>query len=374
MTGKLLDDCFLHDGQRLLHAEALALLKGRIAPVCGVERVALGDVQGRIWQNPWSQSSPCQRTNSAVDGYAFAFADYDAAAGSRLTLGGRVVAGGALEAPVTRGSAVRIFTGAAVPQGLDTVVMQEDVAVDDRDGVHSVQIPAGLKQAANVRKAGEDVKAGHRLFEGGHRVRPQDVGALASIGASQVACYSRLKVAVVSTGNEVVRPGGAALRHGQVYDANAPMLAALLRQADIAITDLGVLPDQPDVIRRALEEAAQRFDVVITTGGASRGEEDHLAAAIDALGKRHFWQLAIKPGRPMMFGQIGDAIIVGLPGNPVAVLVCALMYVWPMLSRLAGGAWLNRVGCCCQPPSHSQDGKSAAANSGGASWSRLRLV
>jgi molybdopterin molybdotransferase len=156
----------------------------------------------------------------------------------------------------------------------------------------------------------------------------------------KVPCFARLNVAIISTGDEVVRPG-AALAEGQVYDANAPMLAALIASAAALPTDLGVLPDDPAEIRRRLGQAAERFDAVILSGGASRGEEDHVVAALDALGKRHLWQLAVKPGRPMSFGQIGDCVVLGLPGNPVAVFVCFLLYIWPLLRRMGGADWLE---------------------------------
>lgn len=169
-------------------------------------------------------------------------------------------------------------------------------------------------------------------------LRAQDLAALASLGMAEAACYARLKVAIVSSGDEVVRPG-APFSEGLVYDANAPMLYALILSAGAAPADLGVLPDDPAEVRRRLADAAERHDAVIVTGGASRGEEDHMAAALDAVGKRHLWQLAIKPGRPMSFGQIGDCVVLGLPGNPVAVLVCFLLYAWPMLRRMGGAAW-----------------------------------
>jgi molybdopterin molybdotransferase len=201
-----------------------------------------------------------------------------------------------------------------------------------------VAIPAGLKRGANVRKAGEDVKEGESVLAAGAVLRPQDLSALASLGFGEVDCFQRLKVAIVSTGDEVVR-AGAALQPGQVHDANAPMLAPLIAGAGAAATDLGVFPDNLQVVKAKLGEAARRFDVIITSGGASRGEEDHVVAALDALGKRHLWQLAIKPGRPMSFGQIGDCVVLGLPGNPVAVFVCFLLYVWPLLRRMGGAEW-----------------------------------
>jgi molybdopterin molybdotransferase len=225
-----------------------------------------------------------------------------------------------------------------MPEGHDTVVMQEDVALSTGDGRALVAIPSGLKAGANVRKAGEDVKAGETVLEAGAVLRPQDLAALASLGIADVPCFSRLKVAIVSTGDEVVR-AGEALAKGQVYDANAPMLVPLVRSAGAHSTDLGVFPDDLRAVKERLAETARAFDVIITSGGASRGEEDHMVAALDQLGKRHMWQLAIKPGRPMSFGQIGDCVVLGLPGNPVAVFVCFLLYVWPLLRRMGGADW-----------------------------------
>jgi molybdopterin molybdotransferase len=216
--------------------------------------------------------------------------------------------------------------------------MQEDAAVQTANGRTTVALPAGLRPGANVRRAGEDVAAGATVLAAGAVLRPQDVAALASLGVAEVACFARLRVAIVSTGDEVVRPG-AALGEGQVYDANAPMLASLITSAGAVATDLGVLPDDLPQVTARLAEAASQFDVIITSGGASQGEEDYLVAALDALGKRHLWQLAIKPGRPMSFGQIGDCVVLGLPGNPVAVLVCFLLYAWPLLRRMGGADW-----------------------------------
>jgi len=338
-ANKLLDDCFAHDRKRLRHAEALAILQERVRPVVGVERVALSDAAGRILATAAVAPRPVPaHTNAAVDGFSFAAADYDVAAGAHLAVEGRAAAGHPLGAKPGPRTAVRIFTGAVLPAGHDTVVMQEDVRTGNDSGKPMVAIPAGLKRGANVRKAGEDVKEGESVLGAGAVLRPQDLSALASLGFGEVDCFQRLKVAIVSTGDEVVR-AGAALQPGQVHDANAPMLAPLIAGAGAAATDLGVFPDNLQVVKAKLGEAARRFDVIITSGGASRGEEDHVVAALDALGKRHLWQLAIKPGRPMSFGQIGDCVVLGLPGNPVAVFVCFLLYVWPLLRRMGGAEW-----------------------------------
>jgi molybdopterin molybdotransferase len=340
MTGKLLDDCFLHDGQRLRHADALGLLESRISAVAGEEVLELRSAVGRIASRSVVAPHPVPgHTNSAVDGYAFPASMYDAETEIVLPVLGRAAAGHPLSRKEAPGAAVRVFTGAVLPDGCDTVVMQEDVRVSAAGSPAMVTIPAGLRRGANVRPAGEDVAAGETLVTAGQLLRPQDVAALASIGLDQIACFRRLAVAIASTGDEIVLPGSGPLKLGQVYDANAPMLEALASTAGAEVTNLGILPDNPAVLRSALTDAAARYDVIITSGGASRGEEDHLVAAVDALGKRHLWQLAVKPGRPLSLGQIGKTVVVGLPGNPVAVLVCALLYVRPVLRRLGGGSW-----------------------------------
>jgi len=206
-------------------------------------------------------------------------------------------------------------------------------------GQSLVRIPKGLKPGANVRNAGEDVATGEQLFDTGHLIRPQDLAALASIGVSTCSCFKRLKIGVVSTGDEVIVAGARPLKPGEVYDANAPMLHALATLVDAEVTDLGIWPDDEQQVCDRLQAAAEKYDVILTSGGASRGDEDYMLGALDALGTRHMWQLAIKPGRPLMFGQIGGAAVVGLPGNPVAVFVCFLMYVYPLLRRLSGAAW-----------------------------------
>ncbi len=339
MTKKLIDDCFVPGQPRLRHAEALAILKQRIAPVVALERVELANAAGRILAQSIVAARPVPaHTNSAVDGFSFAAVDYDRENGCELPVSGRAAAGHALNTTPMPATAVRIFTGAVLPQLHDTVVMQEDVVVDTTDGRTTIAIPAGLRPGANVRKAGEDVAAGSTVLEAGAVLRAQDLAALAALGVAEVDCFARLRVAIVSTGDEVVRPG-AVLAEGQVYDANAPMLASLVTSAGAVATDLGVLPDDLSQVKAHLADAARKFDVIITSGGASRGDEDHLVAALDALGKRHLWQLAIKPGRPMSFGQIGDCVVLGLPGNPVAVLVCFLLYAWPLLRRMGGGDW-----------------------------------
>lgn len=337
MNRKLLDDCFAHDDRLLTHDQALRLLQDRVGPIVGSETILVPKAAGRVLAHDLVAPRPIPlHTNSAVDGYAFAYASYDRTKGSQLPIAGRAAAGHPLPGPIPPGEAARVFTGAMLPDGADTVVMEEDV--EALNGGRSVGLPPGMKPGINIRSAGEDLAQGDPLLAAGHVLRPQDLAALASVGLAEVGCYRRLDVALLSSGDEIVRPG-AALAPGLVYDANAPMLAALVASAGAVAHDCGVLPDRRDVVIERLADAARRHHVVVTSGGASRGEEDHLAAAIEHLGRRHLWRLAIKPGRPISFGQIGDCVVISLPGNPVASFVCFLMYVWPLLRRLSGTAW-----------------------------------
>lgn len=335
---RLLDDCFLTDSERLRHDEALTILRERVGPVVEPEPVPLEAALGRILaETVVSPRNVPAADNAAVDGYAFAHADF-VAAGGFFPVTARIAAGHPSAAPHVKGSAARIFTGAVMPHGADTVAMQEDCEPHIQDGLSFVAVPLGLKPGANRRKAGEDLAKGAVVAERAMRLRPQELAAIASIGADTVTVYRRLKVAIVSTGDELVRPG-APLAEGQVYDSNHVLLATLLAGVDCAVTDAGILADDEAAVSGTLARLAEGHDAVLTTGGASRGEEDHLVASLDRIGKRHLWQLAVKPGRPMSFGQIGDCAVVALPGNPVAAFVCFLLYVRPMLTAMAGGAW-----------------------------------
>jgi len=336
---RLLDDCFLHDKDRLKHAEALALLEQRIVPVAAIETVALERAAGRVLAE--DVSSPHNipgHDNAAVDGYAFDHRCLAPESDSTLAVTMRIPAGAEVKDALAPGTAARIFTGAPMPDGADTVVMQEDVTVEERGSERFVTVPPGLKQGANRRLAGEDVSKGDRVVKAGARLRPQELAAIASTGKGEISCFAPLRVALVSTGDEVVRPG-APFRPGQVYDSNHYLLRATLEAMGAEITDLGVLPDDRAGIREAMEAAARSHDVIVTSGGASRGEEDYIVETIDEIGTLHGWQIAIKPGRPLAFGQVGDCIFLGLPGNPVAVAVCFLIYGRPMLLRLQGAAW-----------------------------------
>ncbi|MGQ9368503.1 molybdopterin molybdotransferase MoeA [Azospirillum sp. A39] len=331
---QLSDDCFAFGGDLMPVDAALDSLRTRVVPVTGTEAVGLADALGRILAEDLTAPFDVPpHANSAVDGYAVFFDDLAADAPTRLPVTGRVAAGHPLGRAGRRGEAVRIFTGAPMPDGFDTVLMQEDCRTDG----DAVLIPPGIKRGANRRAAGEDVRAGSVVLTAGRRLRPEDVGLAASLGRRTLTVRRPLRVAVFSTGDEVREPG-APLEPGCIYDANRFALMASLRQLGCAVTDLGILPDRLDAVRGALERAAAAHDVLITSGGMSTGEEDHVKAAVESLGSLHFWRLAIKPGRPVALGQAGGTAFVGLPGNPVAVMVTFLRVARPILLRLMGAA------------------------------------
>jgi len=343
MTAKLNDDCFVLDKDRIAHHEALAILRSRVHPAVESEEVQLAEAAGRFLAEALVSPRPIPaHDNAAVDGYAFAHSAYNKEKGAKLIVAGEASAGHPFQAKPPPDIAVRIFIGAVMPTGLDSVVMQEDARIEPMGNERWVHIPPGLKQGANRRLAGEDSKPGDVLVEVGTTLRPQEVATAAATGLDRLRCYAPLKVAVISTGDEILRPGEA-FAPGRVYDANAAMLKGLIQAAGGEAVDLGILPDDAGLVRAALSDASRRYDAVVISGGASQGAEDHVVRSIDALGKRHLWQIAIKPGRPMSFGQIGDCVVLGLPGNPVAVFVCFLIYVRPVLTRLAGGVWPEPV-------------------------------
>lgn len=331
---ELRNDCFEADGRRMPLSEALQLLKARLRTVVEKETVGLSEAAGRILAEAIvSPRDVPPHDNAAVDGYAVFFDDLAEKGETKLALTGRVAAGHPLERAARRGEAIRIFTGAAVPKGPDTIFMQEDCAAMS----DAVRLPAGIAKGANLRKRGEDVKKGDRVLDEGRRLKAPDVGLAASVGCVRLPVFKPLRVAVFSTGDEVLEPGEK-LPKGGIYDANRYMLMALLGGLGARVTDLGILPDDQARIEQALGQAAEDHDLLFTSGGVSVGEEDHVRSAVNAMGSLHLWQLAIKPGRPVALGQVGATPFIGLPGNPVAVAVTFLRFARPAVLRLAGAA------------------------------------
>jgi len=334
---QLSDDCFAFDGPLLPLSDALALLNERVSCVATVEEVPLERAVGRVLAEDVvaARDVPPYR-NSAVDGYALYHADLKPDAPTALPVIGRVAAGHPLEKPATPGAAVRIFTGAPMPDGPDTVMMQEDC----REENGTVLLQPGIKLGANVRDAGEDVAAGDPMLARGRRLTPQDIGILAAQGAVSAAVYAPLRVALLSTGDEVTEPGEV-LPPGKLFDSNRLMLKAALSEMGFAVTDYGIQQDDRDHIRETLRRAAAECDAIVTSGGMSTGEEDHIKSAIEAQGSLNFWRLAIKPGRPVGLGQMADGDgrpvpVVGLPGNPVAAFTTFGLLGRPLLQILSG--------------------------------------
>jgi molybdopterin molybdotransferase len=331
---QLSDDCFAHGGALLPVDEAARLMAEHVPPIVETETVALADAVGRILSGDLIAPIALPAfDNSAVDGYAARSADVAREGETRLRVVDRVFAGSGAKRMVGAGEAVLIFTGAPMPAGADTVYMQEDAR---REG-DAVIVPAGLKVGANRRLAGEDIRSGALALPGGRRLQPQDVALAAALGIKMLPVRRRLRVALLSTGNEIVEPGAALPSFG-LYDSNRFLLMGLLHKLGVEVRDLGILPDEPAALVSAIEAAAATHDLVLSTGGVSTGEADHVKAAVEKLGRLVFWRLAIKPGRPVAMGVVGGKAFVGLPGNPVAVFVTFVHVVRPLVLRLAGGS------------------------------------
>ena len=273
--------------------------------------------------------------NAAVDGYAFNCNDLIQQPDATLPLmATEANAGGSEKLSLKQGYCMRVLTGAQMPKGANTVVMQEDVHLTN----DSVTFPSHYKAHSNWRPQGEDVKAGEVIINQGQLIRPQDIGLAAAVGQAQLRVYNKVRVALFSTGNEVYELGQELPEDG-IYDVNRYLLKALLTSLHCEVTDLGILADDFSTIRTALDSASQDHQLIITSGGASTGSHDHIANVLKDLGEVHAWRLAIKPGRPLAFGQLGPALFLGLPGNPVAANVCTLMFGQPLIRALSGGGW-----------------------------------
>ncbi len=317
-------------------AEAQRAILERVSPVGGWERVPVRAAPGRVLAR--DIIAPCNvpaHDSSAMDGYAVRAADLVAGAETVLTVTATVLAGKPFSGCVRAGEAVRIMTGAAMPCGADTVVIQEETR---RDGERVVIAP-GQRPGGNLRRAGEDLAAGAIALAAGVRCGPAELGLIASLGIAEVTVSRRLRVAFFSTGDEIASIGQL-LAPGQVYDSNRYTLFAALSALGCELLDLGVTGDDPAALEAALDNAARSADVIITSGGVSMGEADFIRDMAARMGEVAFWKINIKPGRPMAFGRIGDALLFGLPGNPVAVLVAFYQFVQNALLRLMGVAAL----------------------------------
>ena len=320
------------DNASLTCDEALKRILENVEAVDGYERLNLRAALGRVLTDVID--SPCDvppHTNSAMDGYALSSADIPEHGDKRLHVIGTAFAGKPFNAALSTGQAIRIMTGAAMPDGADTVVMQEHVNLVDS----AISIDAKHKRGQNVRAAGEDLKAGQQVLCPGQRLGPAELGLIASLGIGEVSVRRRVRVAYFSTGDEL-RSIGQTLGAGEIYDSNRYTLYAMLTRFGAEILDMGVIRDTRDAVESALEQAAANADLVITSGGVSVGEADFIKEVLAAMGQVAFWKVAMKPGRPLAFGTIGNTRFFGLPGNPVSVMVTYYQFVEPALRKMAG--------------------------------------
>jgi len=337
-TPRLADDCFaLPEGSVWTPvSDALSHLQANMTCVVELELLPINKAAGRVLAAPaYAKRSNPPYANAAVDGYGFAHGSLDEASRAALPLvEGRSAAGVPFQGEVPFGAAIRILTGASLPSGVDTVIMQEDVRVE----AGFVHFERGLKAGANCRAKGEDVDEADTALEAGRVLGPQELGLLVALGVSEVRAYKRLKVGVMSTGDELRQPGEAATKH-QIFDANRPMLLDLLHKWGFEPVDLGVVADSPIAVQEALDAAAKSCDAVLTSGGASAGDEDHMAAVLKDGGALNLWKIAIKPGRPLALALWKGVPVFGLPGNPVAAFTTALIFARPALGALQGKGW-----------------------------------
>jgi len=320
-----------YDPNALRVDKALDAIKACIAPVAAKETVPVREALGRVLaQDVVPSIDVPAHDNSAMDGYAVRSSDLSSVEVALKEIG-TALAGKPFAGKVEAGQCVRIMTGAVMPAGTDTVVIQEIVK---KEGERIV-VPAGQKAGQNVRSAGEDLKVGVPVLSPGKLLRPAELGMIASLGIGEVRVYRRLRVAFFSTGDELASIGSA-LKEGEVYDSNRYTLHGMLARLGVEITDLGVVRDDPASLEESFRKAASLADVVVTTGGVSVGEADFVKQLMAKLGEVLFWKIAMRPGRPMAFGRIGNATLFGLPGNPVAVMVTFYQFVRPALLHLSG--------------------------------------
>ncbi|MBA2352354.1 MAG: molybdopterin molybdotransferase MoeA [Pseudomonadota bacterium] len=321
-----------YDPNSLPVDKARALIREFLNPVAGTEQLALRTALGRVLAAPViSPVDVPAHDNSAMDGYALRFSDLNANGETILKIAGTAYAGVPFRDDLRENQAVRIMTGAVVPAGADTIVMQEHAEAEgDR-----VTFGSGHRRGQNLRRAGEDLRKGQTALGPGALIRPAELGLIASLGVAELTVYRRLRVAFFSTGDEL-RTIGSQLEEGQIYDSNRYTIWGMLNRLGVETIDMGVVGDDPALLEKAFSDAAAMADVVITSGGVSVGEADFVKELLDRLGEVVFWKIAMKPGRPLAYGKIGSAHFFGLPGNPVSVMVTFYQFVRDALLVLMG--------------------------------------
>ncbi len=321
------------DPDALALNEAIRRITEQVIPVSDTETVALPDAHGRILASDLlSTLDVPAHDNAAMDGYSFAAAGVSAQGDTVLQVIGSTLAGRAFQGQPGPGQAVRIMTGAVMPLGHDIVVPQEFVTVDNGQ----VRIPPGQERGQNLRLRGEDLRRGEPALRAGQRLGAAECGLIASLGIAEIRVVRKLRVAILSTGDELCAPG-TPLPEGMIYDSNRSTLRGLLNQMGVELLDLGIIQDDPVALERAISLAGKQADAIISSAGVSVGEADHTRSIMQKLGQVDFWKIAMRPGRPLAFGRVGHALYFGLPGNPVAVMITFLFMVRDALTRLSGG-------------------------------------
>ncbi len=322
----------------LAYDEALAQLTASVAPLADVVDVPLMQARGRVLaRSIESEIDVPGCAMSSMDGYAINTSDLADSVETQLPLAQRIAAGDA-EATLVSGSAARIFTGAPIPAGADAVIMQEQVDADE----HSIRFQQRPPSGQNIRPRGNDIERGTTILHQGQRLRPQDIGLAASVGLRSLPVYTPVRVGIFFTGDELVEPGEA-LASGKIYDSNRYTLHGLIESMGCEIVDLGLVGDTLEATREAMSRAASEADLVVTSGGVSVGEEDHVRIALEQLGELRLWRLAIKPGKPLAYGLINDTAFIGLPGNPVSVFATFCLFVCPVIQIMQGRAWRKPI-------------------------------
>ena len=347
-----MSDCCSAPGLMSLD-DALKTLTTHVTPVSVSETIPLEQCDGRILaENIVSPIHVPSHDNSAMDGYALRAADLEQ--NVTLKLAGQSFAGHPFTGTCPSGHCIRIMTGAAVPEETDTVIMQEQTETTEQ----GIRFLKSAKPGNNVRRAGEDIAKGSDVLSAGHRLRPQDLGLLASLGVASVTVYKKLTVAVFSTGDELKAPGES-LGHGDIYDSNRIVIISMLKRLGVEVLDLGKLPDDRAIIRDALVQADQDADIVVTSGGVSVGEADFIKEILEELGQIGFWKLAIKPGKPFAFGQLANSVFFGLPGNPVSATVTLHILATAAIRVMSGEKYAPSVSlqAVCQTPLKKVQGR-----------------
>ncbi len=329
---QLSNDCFKQSKKRISLEKAISILKKRTKCIKKIEIIKLDRSLGRILSKDIiSKINVPSFNNSAVDGYAFKHSDLNKKSETALKLFGRITAGQNFNKKIKKGKVVRIFTGAKIPEGVDTVVMQEDCYLNNNE----VILKAGLFKGANIRKKGEDIKNGKKIISKGSKLRAQDIALIASVGIKKINVFKKLTVGIFTTGNELFEPGKKVSSEG-VYDSNRYCLKNLLETIHCSVQDYGIKKDNEKLIKKSLKKISKKCDLIITTGGMSVGEEDYVRKVIEENGSLNFWNIAIKPGRPVALGSIFKKPFIGLPGNPVSVMITFLKIALPTINKLSG--------------------------------------